>query len=871
MGKSMMPGCLTPTRYCNYCGQQGQFRCMRCKKTSYCSVACQAEDWKAHRHMCQTAESEPLPADPVDITVPLVSGENLGLLDPKPDGASSHRRIYMKDLQTFKVTKGTEIQACVVECHNPGRFFLHTQTPEVIKMLQTISMELQKTYNCPQAVTYTPCVDELCAVQFSSDMNWYRGLVQALAADQKKAKVLYIDFGNEEDVPVERIKPLAAEIQPFFPCAMECYIAGVVPLTGTWSAESCIAVKQLIGGKTVKVKLLGTEENGHVHAVDILLSKGLQLSSFLIEHSYAAEKDNPAPSVQEIHAMVNASLENFKRLSIGKDDNTWAQPPESLTQAVGDSFYVVVTHLQSPNEIIVQKVENARAIQELQMKLRDYYSQVSPPQNFRPAPGTVCCAQFSEDKQWYRAKVLAYASEERVCVGYVDFGNSEEVELSHLQPITPSLLELPMQAFPCALAGLQPVGESWSKDCIVALQRQVSNRILRIEIQGAHEGKALVALIDEGSDPQVNVAELLTSAGFSVPASAMGGGDHQLEQKAVISAKKQGSEAEIKADVKGNESNQEQVQPASQAGGLQQEPAAAAAAAATAPELQPDSPSFPVTWKTVKLPSKESFHPCIAAVVSPALFYLFNSSQTDQQKLEKVIMQLNAHCSSSSSLSPADLGTLAPGAACCARFSGDNNWYRAVVLEIGKEEISVLYADYGNTEKLPFSQIAPIPKNLLELPFQIIRCALVGHESFPAEWPEEVLVTFKRLLSEGVVATALHFDGFANVLSLNQASGGSVSEILAVLQAEPDDKPTLQQASGASPVENSGQNILMEAGTPSIHPTQSANSAKPEDSVNSAPCSCKQRLERKIDRLESLTEQLIALHKQFMEEIQKEN
>lgn len=56
---------------------------------------------------------------------------------------------------------------------------------------------------------------------------------------------------------------------------------------------------------------------------------------------------------------MSASLENFRRLSDGKDDNTWAQPPEPLTQAVGDSFSVVVTHLLSPSEIIVQKVENA--------------------------------------------------------------------------------------------------------------------------------------------------------------------------------------------------------------------------------------------------------------------------------------------------------------------------------------------------------------------------------------------------------------------------------------------------------------------------------------------------------------------------------
>lgn len=165
-----------------------------------------------------------------------------------------------------------------------------------------------------------------------------------------------------------------------------------------------------------------------------------------------------------------------------------------------------------------------------------------------------------------------------------------------------------------ASSGLQPVGDSWSTDCIVALQREVSNRILRIEIQGAHEEKALVALIDEGSDPQINVAELLISAGFGTPASALGGsGDHQLEEKADVSTKTQGedflefkilpesrkfcrkifkgahphadSEAEVKADVKGSDFSQEQVQAESQAEGLQLAPLETAAAAS---KLQPD-------------------------------------------------------------------------------------------------------------------------------------------------------------------------------------------------------------------------------------------------------------------------------------------
>ncbi|XP_049420220.1 tudor domain-containing protein 1 isoform X3 [Epinephelus fuscoguttatus] len=1006
--QSPMSGSIPPARtvyFCNYCGNPGNFRCKRCKKTPYCSVVCQTEDWKAHRHICVCVDPEPAKEKPKETAALLMAGDGPGLPESKGDAsASSLQRVFMKDLQVTKVIKGTDIQASVVEFYSPGRFFLLAQSPEVLEALQSISTELQKTYSSSPATAHVPYVGEVCAVQFSCDLNWYRGLVKSLAADQKTASILYIDFGNEEEVPVYRIRLLAANIQPFSPCAMECRVTGVVPVTDRWSGECCIFVKQMLLGKTVTVRLLETLESGRIHVVDILLSLGKKLSTLLIERGYAVEEMvNKLPTPQEINAMVSASLENFRRLSDGKDDNSWAQPPEPLTQAVGDCFSVVVTHIQSPNDIIIQKVENAGLIQELQQKLREHCCQGPAPQNFRPAPGTVCCAQFSEDKLWYRAKVLAYSSEDRVCVGYLDFGNSEEVDLGHLRPISTSLLALPMQAMPCSLAGVQPVGESWSDECLLALQRRVSNRILRVEIQGAHEGKVLVAMIDEASDPQANVGELLSSAGYAasaapppppppptssdqqadqtptpavephVPAPAseplvwsetelpcdgqkvallasviqnpgefycrinnpadhrqlielgaelkkhceavaspfvpkvgepccamlLGDGawyramvkelsenvsvtfvdygyiikveknllrpitprlltlpfqaircwltgveplgsewsseallwfqnlvDGEQLSARVLSVTEQGYGVELESrgqnvaaaliseqlakgpgaspkemhantgsghqhqgTIPENEHSHVHAQASSQTGGGSKEMQTEGGTA-----VPSEVPSFPVDWKTTELPLNETFQPCIAAVVSPSLFYVLGLTQVDQQKLQEVMIELTSYCSNiQASLSSTVLSRPTPGAACCAQFSADNNWYRAVALEVGDNEMSVIYADYGNSEKVPFSRILPITTNLLQLPFLITRCTITGKEHFTAKLPEEIQQMFQSLLLNGVLATVKSFDGSDNVLSVSlptEKGGGDLTAmILDALQVQAKNSP----------------------------------------------------------------------------------
>ncbi|XP_056882911.1 tudor domain-containing protein 1 isoform X2 [Takifugu flavidus] len=966
--------------YCVFCGHQGKFRCKRCKNTSYCSLECQGKDWTVHRHICIPTDQEPAKVKPLEAAISLLE-ERSGLLCSESGDASRQQRILMKDLPVAKVIKGTDIQAKVEEFYDPGRFFLLVHNSEVMKTLHIITTELQNTYSFQPATPYMPCVGEVCAVQYSCDMNWYRGLVQNLAAEQKMANILYIDFGNEECVPLDRIKQLATKIKPYCPCVMECRIAEVEPVGGSWSVECCMAVRQLLAGRIITVHLVDTLENGRIHAVDIHLSMG-KLSTFLIAHGYATENKNVTPTEQEIHELMTASFENFKSLSDGKDDNSWAQPPEPLTQVVGETFSVVVTHLQSPSDFIVQKVENARVIQELQQQLRDHCFQVKAPENFRPAPGTVCCAQFSEDKQWYRAKILAYSSEERVCVGYLDFGNSEDVYIGHLRPISPLLLAIPMQTIPCGLAGVQPVGDKWSEECILALQQRVSNRILSMAIQGAHEGRALVAMIDKGSDPQENVAELLTSSGFAAPVLVTSSMNQQADLKPLakvhvvslcISVPSVSSEAlawrcvelpvdgqtvsllasvienpqefychmsngkdiqqllelgaalkkhcaandspympkvgepccamcpddrkwyrvmlndisetavsvncvdygrkmklpkenlrpitasfltlpfqavrcslagveplgsewnseakqwlwsqmdgelmtarvlsvsergyEVKLGIRGqdmaaalisvqlakapgaisgtscvnselkhqekmyeSQPNQEQedVQVPGQSGSISKEMPTEGPAAQS--DVQLDFPYFPADWKTAELPLGETFQPCIAAIISPSLFYVLSPIQVNQQRLQAVMGELANYCGSNNSLPSLSSSSVSsrafPGAVCCAQFSADNIWYRAVVLEGGENEVKVIYADFGNTEMVPFSRILPIPKHLLQLPFQITRCTLTGKEHFPVVWPVELQHTFQSLLSKGVLASVESFDGFANVLSL---------------------------------------------------------------------------------------------------------
>lgn len=148
-------------------------------------------------------------------------------------------------------------------------------------------------------------------------------------------------------------------------------------------------------------------------------------------------------------------------------------------------------------------------------------------------------------------------------------------------------------------------------------------------------------------------------------------------------------------------------------------------------------------------------------------------------QLEEVMAQLNTHCKSGTSIQdfPMDM-------ACAAKFSIDENWYRAKVTAAYPDCIEVLFVDYGNTEKVPKSDICELTQELVQLPPQAIECELMNSNKAS----NQLTARFTQLIGEEEVQAAI-IDVLDNstIVSLTLPSGIVVGEELGL--SEPGSTP----------------------------------------------------------------------------------
>ena len=87
--------------------------------------------------------------------------------------------------------------------------------------------------------------------------------------------------------------------------------------------------------------------------------------------------------------------------------------------------------------------------------------------------GEIVAARFSQEDSYYRAKVVSIkedsydASQSRVELFYVDYGDTEEKEITEVYELKTEYLKLKYQAIQCSIAHVKPEpGLQWSTEAV---------------------------------------------------------------------------------------------------------------------------------------------------------------------------------------------------------------------------------------------------------------------------------------------------------------------------------------------------------------------------------------------------------------------
>ncbi|XP_054239818.1 tudor domain-containing protein 15 [Indicator indicator] len=565
-------------------------------------------------------------------------------------------------------------------------------------------------------------IGESCLVE-DAEGTWHRGRV--LEKSKNVCEVYFIDTGQVLFVEETRLASACDEFFQLPPKVVLGVFARILPLGEKWDPKAVNYFSSLVG----------LQIRGHVKAVmsyqlfilevpkiisDILelkLGKLIDGDSFclIVDMLRAFPQEMLCKRVPQVlqHKYPVKGLLTFSKFE--KPTDFWPVPHNLFPRVpVGSEVNVKITVEISQNKFYCQMQKWQKELEDLTGAMHLYYEAINTKNKKSVDSLGLLCAAKRQTGQWHRGVIKEVLSD-GVEVWFMDFGNSETVPFSCVQKLKAEFMALPMISFPCALSCFSGRDENvikiQLKELTQALIRQTSVCV-HIDVFSDVKRLYYITLRNQKLESKAEYPRNLNEA--DAPCVSL------LDTK-------------ITSIAESNKSCPEQCSSLKNCNGNKH-----------VENLLPKwDISLSSCCRRAEMQVNSSYTAYVVHVINPSDFFIQTCEyQKEFQALMKSIADTYTQCEADEMI----LKNPNPGFLCCARYSKDMCYYRAVVIEVLHVNVTVYFLDFGNRDIVPCYDVKALLPEFSDLPALAVCCALA--HVFPVDdvWVKKAVDFFKEIV-----------------------------------------------------------------------------------------------------------------------------
>ena len=298
-----------------------------------------------------------------------------------------------------------------------------------------------------------PIPNHLCIAKSMDDEQWYRAVCcKELGEDMYE--LMFVDFGNVENIERKNIMHMAEEIMKTPLLANHCVLEGFEDAKKSDIYQKVFGdqMQQLLPAfEETKITVIKKLPNTATYIVRISKIASI-ISPDLMPKDNGDTKQNI--TIKESEEPKNEAIKN-----ISKDADKVVEYKimrnslKNLDVSLGDEV-VGCAFGKSFNIVTVQRIIDAEKLEELGNLLKD---KCKKPMPFTPIVGQLVACKWSEDGEFYRAEIVSVRkADSKAIVFFVDYGNDADESFENFMDLPIEATRVPIFSSAITLDGVSP-------------------------------------------------------------------------------------------------------------------------------------------------------------------------------------------------------------------------------------------------------------------------------------------------------------------------------------------------------------------------------------------------------------------------------